>query len=101
MFGKKVGEYGFGIFLQKLQYLAHKHGKEVRFVDRFFPSSQLCHECGYRNKSVKDLKIREWTCPKCGAHHDRDLNAAINILREGTSSLGRGTVRPRSERGVA
>ena len=88
MFGRKVGEYGFGMFLQKLQYLAHKHGKEVRFVDRFFPSSQLCNECGYRNKSVKDLKIREWTCPKCGAHHDRDRNAAINILREGTSSLG-------------
>ena len=101
MFGKKVGEYGFGMFLQKLQYLAQKHGKEVRFVDRFFPSSQTCHECWFVNKSLKDLKIREWTCPKCGTHHDRDRNAAINILREGTSSLGRGSVRPRSERSVA
>ena len=101
MFGKKVGEYGFSSFLQKLQYMAMKHGKEVRFVDRFFPSSQLCHECGYQNKSAKDLKIREWTCPQCGAHHDRDRNAAINILREGTSSLGRGSVRPYSERSVA
>lgn len=99
--GKKVGEYGFSSFLQKLQYLAMKHGKEVRFVDRIFPSSQLCHECGYQNKSVKDLKIREWTCPQCGTHHDRDRNAAMNILREGTSSLGRGSVRPRSERSVA
>lgn len=92
-FGKKVGEHGFGEFLGRLQYIASKHGKEVRFVDRFFPSSKLCHCCGYKNDGLK-LSDREWTCPDCGTHHDRDRNAAINILQEGTSSCGLDAVRP-------
>jgi putative transposase len=92
-FGKKVGEYGFGEFLGRLQHLAGKHGKEVRFVDRFFPSSRLCHRCGYKNDGLR-LSDMEWTCPNCGVHHDRDRNAAINILQEGTSSCGRDAVRP-------
>ena len=91
-FGKKIGEYGFGEFLEKIQYLAKKHGKEIRFVDRFFPSSKLCHCCGYKNDELK-LKDREWTCPNCGTHHYRDRNAAINICKEGTSSFGLYTVR--------
>lgn len=92
-FGKKIGEYGFGEFLNKIQYLAMKYGKEIRFVDRFFPSSKLCHCCGYKNDSLR-LKDREWTCPNCGTHQDRDRNAAINIFQEGTSSCGLDTVRP-------
>ena len=91
-FGKKVGEYGFGEFLNKIQYLASKHGKDVRFVGRFFPSSKLCHCCGYKNDGLR-LKDREWTCPKCGTHHDRDRNASVNILLEGTSSSWLDTVR--------
>lgn len=92
-FGKKVGEYGFGEFLNKLQYLASKYGKEIRFVDRFFHSSKLCHCCGYKNDELK-LSDREWTCPNCKTHHNRDRNAAINIFQEGTSSCGVDIIRP-------
>ena len=92
-FGKKVGEYGFGEFLNKIQYLASKHGKDVRFVGRFFPSSKLCHCCGYKNDGLR-LRDREWICPECGTHHDRDRNASVNILLEGTSSSWLDTVRP-------
>ena len=101
MWGRKVSDLGFASFVSKLEYLAAMSGKEVRHVPWHYASSQTCSECGYKNKETKDLIVREWTCPKCGAHHDRDRNAAINILREGTSSLGRGSVRPCSERSVA
>ena len=89
-FGRKIGEYGLSSFLDKLEYKAYKHGKDVRYVDRFYPSSQLCSVCGYQNPLVKDLNVRKWVCPKCGTEHDRDRNAAKNIL-EGASSSGRGS----------
>ena len=79
-FGKKIGEYALSEFLSKLEYKAEKHGKEVRYVDRFYPSSQLCSVCGYQNPITKDLSVREWDCPECGHHCDRDVNAAQNIL---------------------
>ena len=89
-FGRKVGEYGFASFVSKLEYLAAVMGKKVVKVGRYFASSQLCHECGYQHKGLT-LKDREWTCPKCGTRHDRDVNAAINILTEGASSVGEGS----------
>ena len=85
--GKKVGDYGFGEFLNILEYVAPQFNTNIVRVDKFYPSSQLCHECGYQNPEVKNLSVREWDCPKCGTNHDRDRNAAQNILDEGLRIL--------------
>lgn len=82
-FGKSVSDNSFGKFSDMLSYKLYYRGKRLLQVDKWYPSSQLCHVCGYRNKEVKDLSIRNWKCPKCGAEHDRDINAAINIREEG------------------
>ena len=64
-----------------LAYKTELHSGELLKVDTFYPSSQTCHVCGYRSDITKNLGVREWDCPQCGAHHDRDTNAAKNILR--------------------
>ena len=81
-FGKSVSDKGWGRFTRMLIYKAETAGKRVIKVDKWFPSSQMCHECGCLSKKIKDLSVREWTCPHCGAHHNRDYNAAINIKDE-------------------
>ena len=91
LWGRKVSDYGFADFVAKLEYLAEKNGKEVRKVDRWLASSQTCHKCGYRNTDTKNLQVREWVCQQCGTLHDRDVNAAINILTAGTSADWRGS----------
>jgi len=83
-FGRKISDLGFSDFVNKLKYMAQRTGSSVVEIDRFFPSSQLCSECGYQNTETKNLKIRKWNCPKCGRAHDRDRNASINIEREGS-----------------
>ena len=87
--GKATLDNGFGMFRTMLAYKMRDLGKIPVKVDRFFPSSQLCSSCGYKNEAVKDLSIREWTCPECGAHHDRDKNACANLLQEGMKLLNR------------
>ena len=73
-----------------LEYKAEWYGRKVVKIDRFYPSTQLCNGCGYKNEFIKGLnglKVREWTCPECGEVHDRDLNASRNILKEGLKSI--------------
>lgn len=81
-FGKSVHENGWGRFTIMLGYKAARKGKILIKVGKMFPSSQMCHECGAINPVTKDLSVREWTCPECGHHHDRDINAALNIRDE-------------------
>ncbi len=92
--GRKVHSLGFSEFVKILEYEAMKLGTEIIFVPPSYPSSQLCNVCGYKNPLVKDLKVREWDCPSCGVHHDRDRNAAININRAGASARSVDIVRP-------
>ena len=73
----------WGEIRRQLTCKADWYGKALVVIDRFFPSSQTCGCCGYRNKEAKDLSVRLWECAECGALHDRDINAAQNILKEG------------------
>ncbi|QXD16553.1 transposase [Rhodocaloribacter litoris] len=93
MWGRKVGDLGYGQFVSILRHVAQKRGKTVLQVDRFFASSKTCSDCGALNQTLS-LSDREWVCASCGSLHDRDVNAAVNICREGASSLGVGDVRP-------
>lgn len=83
---RNISDVSWSEFIRKLQYKADWSDRKVIKVDQWFPSSQICSNCGHRD-SKKDVSIREWDCPNCGHHHDRDINAATNILIEGIKIL--------------
>ena len=84
---KHIADVSWSSFFQMLKYKATLYGCDLVQVDRFYASSQTCSNCGEKNPKVKDLDIMEWDCPHCGTHHDRDKNAAINILRKAKEIL--------------
>ena len=85
---KSISDASWHEFSRQLTYKADWYGRVYHKINTFYPSSQLCNCCNYKNQDVKDMNIREWICPNCGVKHDRDTNSAINILKEGLSVLG-------------
>ena len=83
---KAIGDASWYEFVRMLEYKANWYEKRVSKISRWYPSSQICSDCGF-NSGKKSLSIREWTCTNCGSHHDRDINASINILNEGLRLL--------------
>ena len=84
---KGISDVSWSEFGRKLEYKMKDHGGILVKVPRNYPSSQRCSRCGWKNPGVKDLGVRKWTCPVCGARHDRDINAAVNILNKGMEML--------------
>ena len=86
LFGKSISDAAFGEILRQLEYKSNWYGRTFHKINRWYPSSKTCNCCAYKMDTMT-LDIREWTCPNCNTHHDRDLNAAKNILDEGLRDL--------------
>lgn len=86
---KSIADAGWGELVRQLEYKALWYGRRLIKIDRFFPSTKTCSECGTTGH-VLSLSVREWTCPDCGVHHDRDRNAAINIRTAGLAGIACG-----------
>jgi putative transposase len=94
MWGHKVSDLGFGQFMEILEWVAFKRGKRMVKIDRWYPSTRTCSQCGYLNTTLT-LRDREWVCPECGTYHLRDHNAAKNIKAVGTSTGYRSASKPK------
>jgi transposase, IS605 OrfB family, central region len=93
--GRKVSDLGYAQFLKILEWVCLKHGSRMIKIDRYYPSSRICSNCGYKREKLELFK-RNWVCPSCNYNHDRDINAAINIERVGASTLNIENVKPAS-----
>ena len=93
---RNISDVSWSKFVSMLIYKADWYGRKVIKVPSTYPSSQLCSKCGYKNSITRDLAIRKWTCPKCGSIHDRDINAAKNILSKGIETLTKDGTHPDS-----
>jgi putative transposase len=82
---RAIADVGFGVFRSQLEYKAKRYGTRLVIADRWYPSSRLCSICGWKNEALT-LRDREWVCAECGTHHDRDLNAALNLKRLATET---------------
>ena len=93
LWGKQVSDLAFGEFYRKLKHQSHKRIRSVLKIGRWSPTTKCCSVCDHKNENLT-LADRQWQCPKCDTHLDRDQNAAINILKEGVASFGLGDIRP-------
>ncbi|HIV95292.1 MAG TPA: transposase, partial [Candidatus Sellimonas avistercoris] len=84
---KFISDVSWYELTRQLTYKAEWNARKYVKIDTFYASSQLCSACGYRNTGTKNLSVRKWICPKCRAEHDRDINAAKNILAEGLRKI--------------
>ena len=84
---KAISDVSWYELTRQLEYKSKWNSREYMKIDKFYASSQICSNCGYQNKDTKDLSVREWICPVCGEKHDRDINAAKNILAEGLRQI--------------
>ena len=82
-FNKNLSDASFSKLCSLIEWKSKIKGKYYYKIDTYYPSSQICSYCGYRNKNIKKLSIREYNCPCCGVYNDRDINASLNILLEG------------------
>lgn len=91
-YGKRINDNAFGMFCRFLAYKLRDQNKYLVKTPKTFASTQLCSSCGYKNAETKDVSVREWTCPVCGEHHDRDKNSCNNLLKEGRDMINRWTL---------
>jgi putative transposase len=97
---RAISDANWGELVRQLTYKASWYGRELIKIDRWFPSSKRCSNCGYIVEEMP-LNIREWDCPKCDSHHDRDINASINILAAGLAvSVCGATIRAEQNKSV-